>query len=233
MHGKIILVTLLCYCGNVFAQSGFSEKPFETTIEVFDANGRPFTNPGIDIAGSPFYTDEWTYADIRLYSNKELTNVKLRLNLQTQEIHFLSKNNSEMACPAGMIKEVRFHSAAADGKGATEFQSGFPPVDHNSTTDFYQVLSKGKSTLLRSLKKSISVQKDQLSGEVKKEFVLYEEYYLLHQDILKRLKRDRSFIIAMLADKKDKIEDFVRDKKLKYKSFDEIRQIIDYYNSLP
>src|SRR5882762_9274394 len=104
MHGKIILVTLLCYCGNVFAQSGFSEKPYETTIEVFDANGRPFTNPGIDIAGSPFYTDEWRYADIRLYSNKELTNVKLRLNLQTQEIHFLSKNNSEMACPAGMIK---------------------------------------------------------------------------------------------------------------------------------
>jgi len=63
--------------------------------------------------------------------------------------------------------------------------------------------------------------------------VLYEEYYLLDQDILKRVKRDRAFILTALTDKKDKIEDFVSNKKLKYKSFDEIRQIIDYYNSLP
>jgi hypothetical protein len=233
MRGRIIYIALLCCSGKVFAQSGFSEKPFETTIEVFDANGRPFANPAIDIAGSPFFTDEWKYATVLLNSNKEIENIKLRLNLQTQEIHFLSKNVTEMAIPAGVVKEVRFYNSPGDAKPLAEFQCGFPAIDNQNANSFYQVLSSGKVPFLCSLRKSVSEQKDGLSGEIKKEFVEYEDYYVFAGGAMTRVKKDKAFVINLLKDKEDQVKAFMAEKKFRFKSFDDITQIIAYYNSLP
>jgi hypothetical protein len=203
-------------------------------MEVFRQDGRPFINPVSDIEGTPFFTEEWEFSSITLSTGKVVTGIKTRLNLQSQELHFMDKNNIEMAVPAGLVKDIRFlDPAGSDKKITAEFQCGFPPVDKQDEHSFYQVLSRGKIQLLLFRQKTIVMQKNDLSGEIKKEFVSYETLYLFRSGAPERIKRDREDILKALADKKDQVEAFAKANRLKYRSFDEIRQILDYYNSLP
>jgi hypothetical protein len=228
---------MLCWCTASSAQDGsttdgFAYKGQNPSMEVFRQDGRPFVNPGADVEGTPFFTEEWKFCSITLNSGKLLTNIKTRLNLQSQELHFMDKNNAEMAVPGGLIKNIRFLDFPGSDKVAAEFQTGYPPVDKQDEHSFYQVLSSGKIGLLLFRQKVIVTEKNDLSGEVKKEFVSYETLYLLRKGALERIKKDKSDILNALADKRDMIEEFVKTHKLKYRSFDEIREIVDYYNSI-
>jgi hypothetical protein len=65
------------------------------------------------------------------------------------------------------------------------------------------------------------------------EFVLYEDYYLFSGGKMWRVKKDKSEVLNQLTDKKEKIQAFIDANHLKLKSIDELKQVIDYYNTLP
>ncbi|HWK06419.1 MAG TPA: hypothetical protein VNS58_22450 [Puia sp.] len=233
MKKKIVLGALLTgLAGSLSAQSGFNPVTAAHSIEVFDPNGRRFVNPTLDVEGSPFFKDEWVEGTVISANDKKYDHIKLRLNLQTQEWHFLAKDNTEMTVPKGTIKEILLYDSAGNNKKGTTFQCGFPAIDAQDKDNFYQVLSQGKVWLLRSLRKTISQRKDDLSGDVRKEFVTYEVYYLFAGGTLQRVKKDKSFFLTLLADKKNRLEDFINENKLKFKSADDFVRVIDYYNSL-
>jgi hypothetical protein len=48
-----------------------------------------------------------------------------------------------------------------------------------------------------------------------------------------RFKKERSAVLDLLGDKKEKIQAFTDQNHLKLKSADELKQVIDYYNTLP
>jgi hypothetical protein len=162
-----------------------------------------------------------------------INNIKTRLDLQSQELHFIDKNKAEMAVPAGLMKSILFLDSPGSDKPVAEFRNGFPPIDQQDEHSFYQVLSSGKVGLLLFLQKMVSTRKNALSGEVTKEFISYETLYLFRGDKLERIKKDKDSILKALADRKEKMEAFAKDHKLRYKSFDEVRQLLDYYNSIP
>jgi hypothetical protein len=94
------------------------------------------------------------------------------------------------------------------------------------------VISEGRCWLLHSMKKVISQRKDDLSGEISKEYRTYEDYYVYNGTTMQRVKKDKDFLLTVLADKKDKVESFINDNHLKFKSIDDFRRVIDYYNTL-
>jgi hypothetical protein len=81
--------------------------------------------------------------------------VRVRLNISSQEVHILDRNNTEIALARGYIKEVLWPH---DSK--IRFQNGFPPVDNQ-------------------------------------------------------------------------VANFIDSHKLKIKSADDVKQVVDYYNTLP
>lgn len=215
-------------------QPGFSPGYMTNSFEVFDANGKTFTNPATtDIAGSPFWQDEWSECSLLTKDGKQYDHVRFRLNLQSQELHFQSKTNQELAAPAGSVTTILLYDSVIRGGSGTLFQCGFPAVDNRKTTDFYEILCQGKASLLHSRVKTLSVHKDDMSGEVTKEYLLYEDDYLFIQGKMVRLKKDRSFMLVQLADKKDQVSAYINNNNLKLKTIEEIKTLINYYNTLP
>lgn len=231
------LIAILPFYGipDACAQNGSQNwlQQSSGAISVFDRDGKAFVNPNTDVEGSAFFSNDWKMGRLVLYDNTVFTHIRLRLNLQTQQVHFLSPDGTEKVSHEGAVKEITLYDSTAEHNTALVFRSGFPPVDNQDIKNFYEVLSGGKILFLRSSRRIISEQKDQLSGEVKKEFVEYEDYYVFAGGTMTRVKKDKAFIINLLKDKEDQVKAFMAEKKFKLRSFDDITQIMAYYNSLP
>ncbi len=230
-----IKAAFLCALGCVLVHAaicqGFVQNDFGKTVKVFDADGKSFVNPYIDFEGSPFFISEWKYGKLKLSNQTEFTNVQFRLNLLSQQVHYLY-NNVEMVVTAGLVKEVTLYDTSRKGIFTYHFACGFPPVDNKTEKNFFLILCEGKVRLLESEYKKDVVETDALSGEVKKEFKEYDEYYVFADNKMQLVKRDKAFLLGVLQDKQAKIEAFVAANKLSYKSMADIEQIINYYNSL-
>jgi hypothetical protein len=74
--------------------------------------------------------------------------------------------------------------------------------------------------------------KNEMSGEVSSQFDTYEDNYLHVKYEMKRVKKDKEYILNLLADKRKEMEVYAADQKLNFKSLDSIKKLIDYYNSL-
>ena len=75
------------------------------------------------------------------------------------------------------------------------FQTGYPEIDNLNRNNFYQVLSDGKVTLLKSSIKKINKTKNEMSGEVSSQFDIYEDHYLYVKYEMKRVKKDKEYYI--------------------------------------
>jgi hypothetical protein len=233
MRKNIIFGLLMAgFVTGLQAQESFVGHATTNSYDVFDHNGKAFVNSETDISGSPFFRDDWTLGTLVLIDNRKYDSVKFRLNVQTQEIHFLNKDNTEFALDKGYIKQARWRQAIGDTQNEIRFQCGFPAIDAQDGTNFYEVVCQGRIQLLRSVRKIIVRRKDVVSGEVRKEYVTYEDFYAFDGKTMQRVKKDKSFVTALLADKKELITSFAEKNNLKFKSVDDLKRTIDYYNSL-
>lgn len=203
--------------GQACAQPGFVSQDMQKTYTVFDANGKSFVNPTPDVAGSPFLNDDWKIGILVANTNHHFDSVKMRLNLYSQEVHFLNKNNNEMALEKGYIKAVIFPNPITGAPTGPKFQNGFPAVDEQDANNFYEVFSEGKLWLLHSVRKVILREKDEMTGEVKKEYRTYEDYYTFDGKTMQRVKKGSATIDG---------------KPIKFKNIDDLKKAIDAFNAL-
>jgi hypothetical protein len=215
-------------------QNWLQANNFSESISVFDKDGRPFVNAEEDVSGSSFFLPEWKYGQLRLTNGTGYDHIRLRLNLQTQEVHFMGRNGVEMVLPKGFIRElVLLDSTIPDSPSSYSFRNGFPAIDNQDGSNFYQVLADGRLDLLRSTRKIVSMEKNSISGEERKEIREYTDYYLFTGGMMKKLRKDKTFILGVVGDKKDKVEAYAAAGKLNFKSIDDIGRIINFYNGLP
>ena len=226
-----------CKSNLIFGQgtTGMVENDFQRTIHFFDNSGKTFVNPNLDVAGTPFLNEDWRLGRLKVGDNTIFNNIKIRLNLYSQEVHFLKSDNVEMSSPKGTIKEiVVFDSINNKALANRTFLCGFPSIDNQNEKNFYELICNGKIKLLESMRKTIHQDTDDLSGTVQKEFREYDDYYFLIQgeSALQRIKRDKDFVLNFMKDRKDKVAAFLQTTKISFKSTDDIKNLVDYYNSL-
>jgi hypothetical protein len=209
----------------------FGQKRFDQTINITDINGRPFQNINEDVEGSPYFIDDFRYANITLTKGAVYENLKTRIDLHTNEIHLIGADQKQIIAQDGLIKDVLMADSLS---GAVyRFRTGFPAIDKNTENSIYRVLSGGAVSLLKFSKKDISETKDVMSGEVKKEFVQQDEYYVFRNEEIKKLKKDKDFILHLMQDQKEKIDDYLKDKKMNFKNIEALIKLFEYYNNLP
>ncbi|HEX3933058.1 MAG TPA: hypothetical protein VHW43_00175 [Puia sp.] len=197
------------------AQDGFvSQTGAPLSYNVFDKNGKTFVNPTPDVNGTPFLTDDWKLGTVVTNTNRRYDTVKVRLNILSQEIHILDRNNTELALAQGYIKEVILPGPFSGEN--LHFQNGFPAVDEQDGNSFYEILTQGKLWLLHSSRKVIIANKDVVSGETSKEYRLYEDYYLYDGKTMQRIKKEKATI---------------NGKELKFKSIGDLKKAVDEFNA--
>jgi hypothetical protein len=201
-------------------------------IFLSDVNGQAFVNKYEGINGSVYDNIEYQLAKIILKDGRVYNDVKTRINLLEQEVNFIASNGQEGFLGKGMASEIAYIDSKTETQNIKIFQCGFPPIDNQNRISFYQILLNGKTSLLKSVYKSIQERNNDMSGERFKEFATYENMYLLKDGTMSRIKKDKSSLRALFQDKKEAITKYMEDQRINLKNEAHIIDLVKYYNTL-
>ena len=217
-----------------FAQSNNISTTGKWGQQIFisDVNGQAFTNKYEGIAGNVYDQADYRLAKITLKDGRVYNDVKARINLLEHEVNFIASNGQEGYLGKGMATEIVYTVPKEIGQDLQVFQCGFPPIDNQNRISFYQILLNGKTSLLKSVYKSIQERNNDMSGQRYKEFATYENMYLLKEGVMVRVKKDKSTVVALLKDKEEAMKQYIDTQKLNLKNEAHLVALIKYYNSL-
>jgi len=232
--------TFFLFCGFVYlnlpalsqGKLGPDRVSWDDQFIIVDKNGGSFHSYYEGTEGNPFFIENFRSSTIKLPSGLEFNNVIARLDLYKQMIQVKLKGDTVKMVLPGNIAEIIFYDTVQSLPCEYKFQTGFPEIDNLNRNNFYQVLSDGNVMLLKSSIKKINKTKNEMSGETSSQFDIYEDHYLYVKYEMKRVKKDKEYILNLLADRRKEMEAYMTVEKLNIKSMDSIKKLIDYYNSL-
>jgi len=233
---KIYFIVLVCcsYSIALFAQTQQMKSiaKFDTQYTLTDANGLPFNRSVLGVEGFPYVFAEFKYGNIQLKNGKVTNKVPLQLDLVSHQIHFLSATKEIGIMNGDFIKQVSISDTNQLVIRDYIFRTGFPAIDKHKENDFFLVLSEGKITLIKSMNKNIETNKNEFSGEILKEFALKEEYYFIINGVIKRLKKEKNFLLNIMSDKSIKINEYINANKGSFKNEEYLIKLFKHYNKI-
>ncbi|MFN7703564.1 MAG: hypothetical protein ACK5OS_03000 [Chryseotalea sp.] len=180
-----------------------------------------------DVSGSPYFHDEWLNADIKLKTNEMYKGTSIKLNFHTQEVHALTKNNSEIIINSETINSIELFL-----KG---FRYNFEllKVTNNKVNKFYigQKFTDGDVGLYKVVKRAIIESKDYNSAVTVKKIKETVDYFIKYKGNVSEFVKDKDKLKELLPEKSDKIELYFADKKNKIKKEESMILFIDYLNN--
>jgi hypothetical protein len=203
-----------------------------TQIFLSDVNGKAFENKYADVAGSAYFFPNYKFSSIEMRDGKKFMDIKAKLNLVEHEVEFISASTVEGFIGKGLVSVISFSDTVRQEVKKYTFQSGFPGIDNQTIIHFYQVLSNGKVTLLKSINKAMEERNNELSGERSKEFVSRENWYIYQNGVMKRVKKDQAFFTALFTDKAEAYAKYVNENKVSFKNEDQIAKMVNFLNAL-
>lgn len=183
------------------------------------------------IKGSPFWKDEWQLAT--LYSGKgKLSTIPIKLNLASNEIHFL-KDENEMVLDDDKISTIVFHPDKDVSKTAEVFIMN---DDHMKLYDkkvkgFAQVVNSGTHRLLKYTLRKVN-SADSLFGTQKKYFFTDEIYYFLwHNDQIERIKKLNKDQVTQYLPSSSKYSEWINENRIDFRKESDVVRFLNHYNA--
>lgn len=224
----------------VAAQSSFSQFQGQTVfnhvpIGQLLAGGLPFLlEPNEMIQGSPFLFDQFHEGYVQLRDDKIYSGVKVRFNLETNKIHYIDQQKTEMVANNGVIKRLYLKVFSGLDSITHTFGCGYPETPGTTVYTYFQEFHYGKAAFLRLHTKSIVERKTLATIDPVKQYDEKESYYVYNSNYKKlvKWKKGKDFILDMLADKSVEIADYMRQNRIECKSTDDAIRVIEFYNQL-
>jgi hypothetical protein len=201
-------------------------------IMLIDKDGKPFTYGNSDVEGNPFFNENWGRANLRVANGNIYKDVKARLNTYDNYLHFMSDKGTEMYLEAGEVSRVEMIDSLKKDSVLVSFVKFTIPENGKEVSYFYKVLSEGKIMLLERQRKKIKENKSLYSGEIKRFYEQYEDYYVFAANTLSPLKRKESFWQPLMEAKWADVQAYAGKNDIGFKSLNDIAKIVAYYNSL-
>lgn len=179
----------------------------------------------IDNANYLFHPD---YLRARLFTKegKLLGDVKYKLLLQDSRLFYLGSDGSDMEVISPIIR-VEFDMPNGT---VTVFEKGFKPVGNLTENNFYQVLTDCKAKLLLDTKFVTETKQVYGNGAVTSVEKILNYYGVIDGKILNLYNADQ--VLALMADKKDEINAYLKKEKVKFKKQSDMQSLFNYYNQL-
>ncbi len=191
-----------------------------------------FIQGPVGLTNSPFYNESYKYGEILFNRGRKISNVKLRIDLFTKTAQFISFNEIEAILDPGTVKQVSYSDTTTDGIIFYKFKTGFPAIDGKTADNFYIVLAEGNCNLLRSVEKKVHERRNDMRGNFIRDYETFDFFYLQVKGEMKKLKKDKEFLLAELSDKKAQLELFIEQHKLNLRNIESITKLINHYNTL-
>lgn len=201
-------------------------------FSVTDYNGAPFKNIYSGVEGSPFLPDQYGNAVITDKKGHKFGGIQAKFDLVSKELVVVDQGGKEMTLQKGLIKELTINDSLTGILQQYLFRSGYPAAGNNDTNTFYHVLADGPLQLLKAVTKELREEKNIQSGEVRKVIITREEYFTFSNGEIKKLKKDKEFIEALVTDELAAVQQYQKENKLGFRSEKDLVKLFSYYNSL-
>jgi len=177
---------LIVVCSNINAQQlNMDVRDFDGNMQVYDpANPNSSKNKSIsyaDIEGTPFWNEKWNPAILFFNNGSKAKINQAKLNLYTNEIHYLSSTGEELAVDNNGITRLVFLNKNNLTQPIASFALLMNHITGNGTA-YYKVLNAGLFQLILLQKQLIKTSPyDPIQGKSitsfysKKDYAIYNE----------------------------------------------------------
>jgi len=180
------------------------------------------------VDGSLYFSDEWMKGNVVVNGENQFNGIYLKLDLYTNEVHYRDLKGGELIATTSIQKVILFDSSS---QLVFSFVNGQYINTKNHLKGWYQLLTEGKASVFKQIKKQINENKPYGSATIERSVYTSSQYYALYNDGFLQIKKFKE-IPEILADKKDEVSKYIKANDLSGKTDDEYRSVFDFYNGL-
>lgn len=218
---KLILILL----SFIFPTLGFSQ--IDSVSHFGGITEKSALNNNVE--GNPLLFDNWKSGQITLTNGQKFELKKI--NLDASRDVFLYERNDSVFDFADNVNEVRIYGE--DHLNNPESDMIFRTDVNPSATNFVQVLTQGKITIYCEYsKKPEGDYSNNGFVTTTRQYELSANYYSLINNTATQIKFNSNTLDDLTSDKKDKVNAFVKENKLKVKKEPDFLKAIKFYNSI-
>jgi len=232
---KNLLPIFLLYCQCSFGQLDFKNSNIGRVMDFADLNGHSLLKRyDPDVTGSPFINDDWVSAKITLSKGKEIGPLKVKLNLESNELYFLDSAGKEMIAADGLVKKVDCIDYYSKDGTRYVFKNGYPPIETQGENYFYQVYTEGRIELLAKKFKYIRTEKNDLTGDISKSFVDgVVVLYVYAYGVIQPFRSNKNFVASLWEEQKQQeMNKFIAANKISFKNTSDLIKLFNYYDGI-
>ncbi|MFD1258525.1 hypothetical protein ACFQ3S_17090 [Mucilaginibacter terrae] len=205
----------------------FSYKVSAQTSQenYFDNQGRPFTKKTSEIEGDPYLFDKWLPGKVQAANDKTYDGFKLKYDIADDLLVFAYDSADE---PLKFVDDIKTFTIILPEP--IVFTNGFPSIDKQTSQSYYQLISNGKTKLLKRRTKVVLESKGY--NTVVKKYQEYNNYYIFKDNKIAKLENPKKTLYALAGAKKTDIDNYLKSNSINFKRDEDLARLFDYYNTL-
>jgi hypothetical protein len=217
----------------LFSQSNAGVTNYSNAQQFMnDANGRPmYMHAEYAVEGSPFFSNDYCTANLKLRKGKTYNGIKVKLNLQENLVIYDAGDGKEMIATSP-IEKIEFFNCN-DATKSKVLVTGYPAIDKQDVSGFYILMDSGSVQLLKHI--SVNYRDTKYYGDpnMTRVFEQKETYYAYSADKgMMRLSKDNNLVLTVFNNRKQELAKFIAANDLKCKREEDLVKVFAYYNSL-
>ncbi len=217
----LLVLIAVTSCLKAHAQLGYDPP-------LTDQFGRPITATKYNIVdGTPFLADRWINGKAVADNGKVYADLKLKYNTYDGVLSFIYLNTDEPLKFEEPIKSFTLFTSPQ-----MVFVNGYPKIDRQTINSYYQLLSDGKTQLLKSYFKNIKENRNYSLAKTDGIYSAGILYYAYKGGKMIHLKNNKETLLNLMSDKSAQINGYLAKNDLDLKSDDDLKKLFDYYNTL-
>ena len=207
--------------------------------QTVDMTGRKFfeqTNSNViytfqytEIKGSPFLSDRWMKGKAFLDREVSYDNLQIKLDLYNNK--FIINWHDTSFQISTTVKQVELFPTG-DTVNAMVFRNGYSVTAKINAETYLQVLTDGKLTFLKYIKKEMNDFSEYSDATKYKRFEETDKYFIFANGEFREIALNKKSLQDILPDKWNEVEDYLTKYKVNVKVQEGWRLAIQYYNSL-
>lgn len=230
MQMRIKFCFLLCFifvACKVQAQS--------SDLFMNDVTGKPLLLHTTYVAeGSPYFYEDYCYAQITAATGKIYSNVKVKIDLTDKSVIYQTESGAEMIATTPIL-QVKFMNFVSNGTAHGEVVlTGFNTSLNDEKGKVYQLIEDGKAKLLKELVVTYRDNKKYGEATITRVFTKIETFFGVAENAVqpKKIEKNKTSLASFFEAKQETIKTFIEEQKLKCKTENDFIRVFAYYNSL-
>jgi hypothetical protein len=181
---------------------------------------------GMETNGSPFFDSEFLSASIELVTGQRYENVLVKINLLSNEVIYKTTEGKELAVsPAIKLVELNKNG------NLLFFEYGFPTYEKQNQKTIYQVLTKGKVSLIKYFFIQVTEAKPYGSATMLRTIEQFPRLFLYDQSMrLKKAPKSNEDLLSLYKADAPKIQSILQKNNLKIKKEEDFIKCIATLN---